>query len=146
MAALTHFFRPRFAFAKMTFQLKLFHSFSDSEHDEPSGPPCGAVEKPSLPPFQHSPDADSLSQVLIRHHNPFHHMESSLQLYGISLSPPLVHQTLLRLKHHSKIALAFFEYIGPITTPLLLLFSIPQHTILSLISCAKFANLMSRGN
>ncbi|KAL2225457.1 pentatricopeptide repeat-containing protein At2g13420, mitochondrial-like [Sesamum indicum] len=110
MAALTHSLRPRFAFAKMTLQLKLFHSFSDSEHDEPSGPPCGSVEKPSLPPFQHSPEADSLSQVLIRHHNPFHHMESSLQLYGISLSPPLVHQTLHRLKHHSKIALAFFEY------------------------------------
>ncbi|KAL3625784.1 hypothetical protein CASFOL_030313 [Castilleja foliolosa] len=37
-------------------------------------------------------------------------MESSLQLHGISLSPPLLHQTLIRLSHHSKIALAFFKY------------------------------------
>ncbi|PIN03051.1 hypothetical protein CDL12_24427 [Handroanthus impetiginosus] len=110
MAALSHFVRSRFAFAKSTQRLRLFYSFSDSEQHNPSPPPCAAVENPSLPPLQHSPEADSLSQVLIRHHNPFHHMESALQLHGISLSPPLVHQTLLRLNHHSKIALAFFKY------------------------------------
>lgn len=97
-------------FVKTTLQLKLFHSFSDSE--ENSSPPveCTIVGKPSLPPLQHSPEADSLCHILIQHHNPFHHMESSIQLHGISLSSDLVHQTLLRLNHHSKIALAFFKY------------------------------------
>ncbi|KAH6764925.1 hypothetical protein C2S52_013924 [Perilla frutescens var. hirtella] len=95
---------------KTTLQLKLFHSFSDSEEHSSPLVACTIVEKPSLPPLQHSPVADSLCQILIRHHNPFHHMESSIQLHGISLSPPLVHQTLLRLGHHSKIALAFFKY------------------------------------
>ncbi|KAJ0040410.1 hypothetical protein Pint_27408 [Pistacia integerrima] len=37
-------------------------------------------------------------------------MESSLQLHGISLSPHLLNQTLLRLQHSSKIALAFFHF------------------------------------
>ncbi|KAL8055796.1 hypothetical protein ABFX02_04G079200 [Erythranthe guttata] len=109
-AVVSHIFRPRFPSAKIKLQLKLLHSFSDSEQLDPSPAPCAAVEKPSLPALQNSPEADSLCQVLIRHHNPFHHMESSLQLYGISLSPPLIHQTLLRLNHQSKIALAFFKY------------------------------------
>uniref|UniRef100_A0A2C9UHB7 Pentacotripeptide-repeat region of PRORP domain-containing protein n=1 Tax=Manihot esculenta TaxID=3983 RepID=A0A2C9UHB7_MANES len=37
-------------------------------------------------------------------------MESSLQLHGFSLTPHLLHQTLLRLCHHSKIALSLFQY------------------------------------
>ncbi|KAL5717388.1 hypothetical protein ACHQM5_010396 [Ranunculus cassubicifolius] len=64
--------------------------------------------KPSLPPFQISPQADTISRLLIEHHNPFHTMESSLQLNGINLSSNLVHQTLIRLKNVSKIALGFF--------------------------------------
>ncbi|KAL1546850.1 pentatricopeptide repeat-containing protein, mitochondrial-like protein [Salvia divinorum] len=102
------FFLSRFDYVKTASQLKFFHSFSDSE--DHSSPPSVSVEKPSLPPLQNSPEADSLCQILVRHHNPFHHMESSIQLHGISLSPHLVHQTLLRLNHHSKIALAFFKY------------------------------------
>lgn len=66
--------------------------------------------KPQLPAFQPSPDADLISELLLDHHNPFHAMESSLQLYGISLSSHLLHQTLLRLKHFSKIALSFFSW------------------------------------
>ncbi|KAL8210307.1 hypothetical protein R6Q57_007039 [Mikania cordata] len=64
-----------------------------------------AVTKPLL---ESSTDADLISQMLIRHHNPFHTMESSLQLNGIKISPILVHQTLIRLQNMSKIALAFF--------------------------------------
>ncbi|KAK2993461.1 hypothetical protein RJ640_005155 [Escallonia rubra] len=37
-------------------------------------------------------------------------MESSLQLYGIRISPQLVHQTLIRLKNVSKIAFSFFSW------------------------------------
>ncbi|KAK3436986.1 hypothetical protein EUGRSUZ_C01536 [Eucalyptus grandis] len=37
-------------------------------------------------------------------------MESSLQLHGVALSPPLLHQTLLRLHHSSKITVALFNY------------------------------------
>ncbi|KAL8490224.1 hypothetical protein ACS0TY_025458 [Phlomoides rotata] len=99
-----------FSSAGNTLPPKFFHSFSDSEDPNSSPASCADVGKPSLPPLQHSPAADSLCQILIRHHNPFHHMESSLQLHGISLSPHLIHQTLLRLNHHSKIALAFFKY------------------------------------
>ncbi|KMT14060.1 hypothetical protein BVRB_4g078880 [Beta vulgaris subsp. vulgaris] len=66
--------------------------------------------KPSLPTLQPSHDADLISNILIQHHNPFHAMESSLQLYGISLSSSLLHQTLIRLSHLSKIALSFFSY------------------------------------
>ncbi|PIA50991.1 hypothetical protein AQUCO_01100066v1 [Aquilegia coerulea] len=64
--------------------------------------------KPSLPSFQNSIDADKVSRILIQHHNPFHTMESSLQLNGLNLSHQLVHQTLIRLKNVSKIALGFF--------------------------------------
>ncbi|CAA6667855.1 unnamed protein product [Spirodela intermedia] len=54
-------------------------------------------------------DADSLSRLLIGHHNPFHAMESPLQLSGtVALSHGLVLQTLLRLRHASKVALGFF--------------------------------------
>ncbi|KZV43647.1 pentatricopeptide repeat-containing protein mitochondrial-like [Dorcoceras hygrometricum] len=108
MAALCGFIRHRCPLTK-AFQLKYFYSSSDSEQDHVF-PPSSAAGKPSLPPLQHSPEADNLSHILICHHNPFHHMESSLQLHGISLSTPLIHQTLLRLNHHSKIALAFFKY------------------------------------
>ncbi|KAK4345350.1 hypothetical protein RND71_035526 [Anisodus tanguticus] len=64
----------------------------------------------SLPELEPSNDADLISQLLLQHHNPFHSMESSLQLHGISLTPFLIHQTFLRLKHSSKIALSFFHY------------------------------------
>ncbi|CAN1160428.1 Pentatricopeptide repeat-containing protein At2g13420, mitochondrial [Linum perenne] len=63
-----------------------------------------------LPTLQPSGDADLLSQMLLHHHNPFHAMESCLQLHGISLTPPLLHQTLIRLRHSSKIALSLFHY------------------------------------
>ncbi|OIT03284.1 PREDICTED: pentatricopeptide repeat-containing protein At2g13420, mitochondrial-like [Nicotiana attenuata] len=77
---------------------------SELQHLQPVDP------RPSLPQLEPSNDADLISQVLLQHHNPFHAMESSLQLHGISLTPFLVHQTLLRLKHSSKIALSFFQY------------------------------------
>ncbi|XP_021772568.1 pentatricopeptide repeat-containing protein At2g13420, mitochondrial-like [Chenopodium quinoa] len=69
-----------------------------------------STAKPSIPSLQPSHDADLISNILIEHHNPFHAMESSLQLYGISLSSSLLHQTLIRLSHLSKIALSFFSY------------------------------------
>ncbi|CAA0806574.1 Unknown protein [Striga hermonthica] len=109
MAALLNFLQRRCqASAQSNLLFRLLHSLSDGEpHDQSPAPFAG---KPSLPLLHHSPEADTLCQLLIRHHNPFHHMESSLQLHGVSLSPPLVHQTLLRLSHHSKIALAFFKF------------------------------------
>ncbi|XP_059656292.1 pentatricopeptide repeat-containing protein At2g13420, mitochondrial-like [Cornus florida] len=61
---------------------------------------------PSLQPTSH--DAQLVSNLLIQHHNPFHIMESSLQLNGIRVSSQLVHQTLIRLKNVSKIAFGFF--------------------------------------
>ncbi|KAK2656173.1 hypothetical protein Ddye_009225 [Dipteronia dyeriana] len=63
-----------------------------------------------LPKLEPSNDAELLSEIVLTQHNPFHAMESSLQLHGITLSPHLVDQTLLRLQHSSKIALAFFHY------------------------------------
>ncbi|CAL1392357.1 unnamed protein product [Linum trigynum] len=48
--------------------------------------------------------------MLLHHHNPFHAMESCLQLNGISLTPSLLHQTLICLRHSSKIALSLFHY------------------------------------
>ncbi|EEF50010.1 pentatricopeptide repeat-containing protein At2g13420, mitochondrial [Ricinus communis] len=64
----------------------------------------------SLPSLEPSNDAEIVSEILLNHHNPFHAMESSLQLHGITLSSSLLHQTLLRLRHNSKIALSFFHY------------------------------------
>ncbi|OAY75471.1 Pentatricopeptide repeat-containing protein, mitochondrial [Ananas comosus] len=68
--------------------------------------------KPSLPGIEPSPGADALAALLLRHHNPFHPLESPLELValggGAALSPALVVQTLLRLRHASKVALAFF--------------------------------------
>ncbi|XP_020580046.1 pentatricopeptide repeat-containing protein At2g13420, mitochondrial-like [Phalaenopsis equestris] len=66
--------------------------------------------KPSLPTIVPSEEADALSHLLFQHHNPFHAMESSLQLAGVRLSPSLVFQTLLRLRNFSKIALGFFVW------------------------------------
>lgn len=63
---------------------------------------------PSLPSVQTSQDAELVSKILLEHHNPFHTMESSLQLSGITVSSDLVHQVLIRLKNVSKIALGFF--------------------------------------
>ncbi|KAL5753438.1 hypothetical protein ACOSQ2_023945 [Xanthoceras sorbifolium] len=63
-----------------------------------------------LPKLEPSNDAELLSEILLTHHNPFHAMESSFQLHGITLSPHLLDQTLLRLQHSSKIALALFHY------------------------------------
>ncbi|VVA99157.1 unnamed protein product [Arabis nemorensis] len=70
-----------------------------------------------LPKLEPSNDAELISQLLVTNHNPFHFMESSLQLHGISLSPYLIHQTLLRLRHNSKIALAFFQYLRSLPSP-----------------------------
>ncbi|PON62059.1 Pentatricopeptide repeat [Parasponia andersonii] len=70
-----------------------------------------------LPKLEPSNDADSVAKLLLHHHNPFHAMESSLQLHGISLSRDLLHQTLLRLKHNSKIALALFHYAKQLPNP-----------------------------
>ncbi|OMP08437.1 hypothetical protein COLO4_06474 [Corchorus olitorius] len=71
----------------------------------------------NLPKLQASEEADSLSQILLTQHNPFHAMESSIQLHGISLTPPLLEQILLRLQHSSKIALSFFLYSKSLPTP-----------------------------
>ncbi|XP_077220267.1 pentatricopeptide repeat-containing protein At2g13420, mitochondrial-like [Tasmannia lanceolata] len=70
----------------------------------------GSLQTLNPSSFQISKDADMVSKILIEHHNPFHAMESSLQLNGIRVSPHLVHQTLLRLKNVSKIALGFFVW------------------------------------
>ncbi|XP_030493807.2 pentatricopeptide repeat-containing protein At2g13420, mitochondrial [Cannabis sativa] len=70
-----------------------------------------------LPTLEPSNDADSVAKLLLYHHNPYHAMESSLQLHGISLSPHLLNQTLLRLKHTSKVAIAFFHYAKQIPNP-----------------------------
>ncbi|KAE8021384.1 hypothetical protein FH972_007278 [Carpinus fangiana] len=64
----------------------------------------------NIPALEPSNEAESISKMLLHHHNPFHAMEASLQLHGITLTPHLLHQTLLRLKHSSKIALALFNY------------------------------------
>uniref|UniRef100_A0A5B7BNU1 Pentatricopeptide repeat-containing protein n=1 Tax=Davidia involucrata TaxID=16924 RepID=A0A5B7BNU1_DAVIN len=66
--------------------------------------------KHSLPSLQPSNDAELVSKILLQHHNPFHTMESSLQLNGIRVTPHLVHQTLIRLKNVSKIAMGFFSW------------------------------------
>ncbi|KAL0915210.1 hypothetical protein M5K25_015611 [Dendrobium thyrsiflorum] len=66
--------------------------------------------KPGLPPIVPDDDADALSRLLFQHHNPFHAMESSLQLAGIRLTQSLVLQTLLRIRNFSKIALGFFVW------------------------------------
>ncbi|XP_024996949.1 pentatricopeptide repeat-containing protein At2g13420, mitochondrial-like [Cynara cardunculus var. scolymus] len=97
---------------RMMFTLSHFRfvsSFSCSTFD-PKEVVAEAMTKPSLPSLESSRDADLISQILIQHHNPFHSMESSLQLNGIKLTPNLVHQTLIRLKNISKIALAFFSW------------------------------------
>ena len=76
-----------------------------------SRPLCSPSYSPHhLPPVEPCRDADLISSILTRHHNPVHAMESSLQLHGVALSPNLLNQTLLRLRHSSKIALAFFHY------------------------------------
>ncbi|XP_050366608.1 pentatricopeptide repeat-containing protein At2g13420, mitochondrial-like [Argentina anserina] len=62
-------------------------------------------------------DAALVSNILLHHHNPFHAMESSLQLHGITLTPDLLHHTLLRLTHNSKIALALFHYAKSLPSP-----------------------------
>ncbi|KAK9922068.1 hypothetical protein M0R45_030550 [Rubus argutus] len=71
----------------------------------------------SLPNPTTQNDAELVSKILLHHHNPFHAMESSLQLHGITLSADLLHHTLLRLKHNSKIALAFFHYAKSLPDP-----------------------------
>ncbi|KAI4338081.1 hypothetical protein L6164_016433 [Bauhinia variegata] len=71
----------------------------------------------TIPALQSSNDAELVSKILLQHHNPFHAMESSLQLHGISLTSDLLHQTLLRLKHSSKIALALFSYSKHLPNP-----------------------------
>ncbi|KAK7271425.1 hypothetical protein RJT34_27311 [Clitoria ternatea] len=72
-------------------------------------------------------DAELVSRLLMEQHNPFHAMESSLQLHGISLTPNLLVETLLRLKHHSKIALSLFHYSTSLPTPPL---TLPSYNLL----------------
>ncbi|CAM8993715.1 unnamed protein product [Rhodiola kirilowii] len=79
----------------------------DSETDPPGLP---ELSKPSLPTVQPCPEAETVASILLHHHNPFHVMESSLQLNGITFTSHLVHQTLARLRNVSKVALAFFSY------------------------------------
>lgn len=76
-----------------------------------------AAAAAAIPTLQPSNDADSLSKILLNHHNPFHATESSLQLHGITLTPHLLSQTLLRLRHHSKIALSLFNYSKTLPDP-----------------------------
>ncbi|XP_031385336.1 pentatricopeptide repeat-containing protein At2g13420, mitochondrial-like [Punica granatum] len=83
------------------------------DHDAAPAPPLSFA----LPCIEPSDDADSISQILLCHHNPFHVMESSLQLHGVSLSPGLLHQSLLRLRHSSKVALALFNYAKSLPSP-----------------------------
>ncbi|KAF1891783.1 hypothetical protein Lal_00031592 [Lupinus albus] len=64
----------------------------------------------AIPKLEPSNDAELLSNILLQHHNPFHAMESSHQLNGITFTPNLLFQTLLRLRDHSKIALSLFNY------------------------------------
>ncbi|KAG2320670.1 hypothetical protein Bca52824_013883 [Brassica carinata] len=71
----------------------------------------------NLPKLEPSNDAELISQILLTNHNPFHFTESSLQLHGISLSPHLIDQTLLRLRHNSKIALSFFHHLRSLPSP-----------------------------
>ncbi|CAF2159963.1 BnaA07g07990D [Brassica napus] len=71
----------------------------------------------NLPKLEPSNEAELISQILVTNHNPFHFTESSLQLNGISLSPHLINQTLLRLRHNSKIALSFFQYLRSLPSP-----------------------------
>ncbi|OVA09606.1 Pentatricopeptide repeat [Macleaya cordata] len=107
--------RSLFSFIPLQFSKLSFSSYVSSDSNELSPTPeldLGFPEtlKPSLPSLQASNDADMVSKILIEHHNPFHTMESSLQLNGISISPDLVHQTLIRLKNVSKIAVGFFVW------------------------------------
>lgn len=100
---------------------RLLCSFSPSDSQNDVVSSVSPNHNHHLPSLEPSNDADSISEILVRHHNPFHAMESSLQLHGLSLSSHLLNQTLLRLKHSSKIALAFFQYskslpLPPLTT------------------------------
>ncbi|KAK9068214.1 hypothetical protein SSX86_012325 [Deinandra increscens subsp. villosa] len=99
----------RFSHSRITSTFFQFRSICSpsSPNFEPKETSPETATKPSL---ESSTDADLISQMLIHHHNPFHTTESSLQLNGIKISPLLVHQTLIRLKNMSKIALAFFSW------------------------------------
>lgn len=83
------------------------------DHDAALAPPISFA----LPELEPSGDADSISQILLHQHNPFHAMESSLQLHGVSLSTDLLHQSLLRLRHRSKVAIALFNYAKSLPSP-----------------------------
>ncbi|XP_054805197.1 pentatricopeptide repeat-containing protein At2g13420, mitochondrial-like [Prosopis cineraria] len=71
----------------------------------------------SSPTVQYSNDSELVSRILLQHHNPFHATESSLQLHGITLTPHLLHEVLLRLRNSSKIALALFNYSKSLPDP-----------------------------
>ncbi|XP_060675030.1 pentatricopeptide repeat-containing protein At2g13420, mitochondrial [Ziziphus jujuba] len=92
--------------------------FLPSLHRLPSSlRPFSSLSDDALPSLQPSNDAELVSNILLQHHNPFHAMESSLELHGVSLSTHLLHQTLLRIRHSSKIALSFFHYSKSLPTP-----------------------------
>lgn len=74
---------------------------------------CSSQFEPTpleLPQFEPSDDTDFISHLLIQHHNPFHAIEFSLHLHGISFTPFLVIKTLILLKNSSKVTLSFFHY------------------------------------
>ncbi|KAA8531253.1 hypothetical protein F0562_005962 [Nyssa sinensis] len=101
---------------KFPFFFTIRHFSSDLDWNTDLSPPPdfelgpSQSSKHSLPSLQLSNDAELVSKILLQHHNPFHTMESSLQLNGIRVTPHLVHQTLIRLKNVSKIALGFFSW------------------------------------
>ncbi|XP_047316381.1 pentatricopeptide repeat-containing protein At2g13420, mitochondrial-like [Impatiens glandulifera] len=84
--------------------LRLFCDHSSSQELEFVNEPL------PLPSLQPSNDAEMVSLILLQHHNPFHTMESSLQLNGLTISPLLVQQVLIRLRNVSKVAFAFFSW------------------------------------
>ncbi|XP_027331506.1 pentatricopeptide repeat-containing protein At2g13420, mitochondrial-like [Abrus precatorius] len=106
--------KPRPSFLSPQFAAPFFRRLSSSPSPSPS--PSGDEK-----------DAELVSNLLLQQHNPFHATESSLQLHGITLTPNLLFQSLLRLKHHSKIALSLFNYSKTLPNPPL---TIPSYNLL----------------
>ncbi|XP_010258859.1 PREDICTED: pentatricopeptide repeat-containing protein At2g13420, mitochondrial-like [Nelumbo nucifera] len=102
-----HFSLVSYSFFKIRF-LSYASDFNEPLQNEETELRFSETLKPALPSLQISKDVDMVSRILIEQHNPFHTMESSLQLNGIRVCTHLVHQTLIRLRNVSKIALGFF--------------------------------------
>ncbi|KAL5204377.1 hypothetical protein ABZP36_009248 [Zizania latifolia] len=74
--------------------------------------PLSGTHLLALPPVNPSPTADELARLLLAHHNPFHPAESPLQILsggGVSLTPGLLVQILLRVRGASKLALSLLH-------------------------------------